>query len=113
LDHDLDRIGENTLPSINRWATLPVVQQAPRGREDFDAPTSEDFWTRAVPITQDVIDSWVIKAEYLKSVRVAHDAPRLFGEIEEPLEALEEPVGRFIDDIERIERQRFDEMLGK
>lgn len=45
--------------------------------------------------------------------RAAHDAFRKFAEIEQPLEALEEPVGRFLEDIDRMEQQQIDEMRGK
>ena len=43
----------------------------------------------------------------------AHDALRAFAKIEEPLEIIEEPVVRFMEDLERIEQQRIDEMRGK
>jgi hypothetical protein len=113
LVRDLDEIGESVPPGITRWATLRLVQQAPREREDFDADMPEDFWTRPLPVTAEVLETWALKVEGLREISIAHDALRAFAEIEEPLEIIEEPVGRFMEDLDRIEQQRIDEMRGK
>ena len=113
LDRHLNTVGESIPPHVNRWATLRLVQQAPRDREDFDADLPEEFWTRSLPVTQEVLDGWVVSAADLRNVDVAPDALRAFAEIEQPLEKLEEPVGRFIEDIDRAEQQRIDEIRGK
>jgi hypothetical protein len=113
LVRDLDEIGASVPPGITRWATLRLVQQAPREREDFDADMPEDFWTRPLPVTEEVLETWALKVEGLREISIAHDALRAFAEIEEPLEIIEEPVGRFMEDLERIEQQRIDEMRGK
>jgi hypothetical protein len=57
--------------------------------------------------------TWAQKVEGLREISIAHDALRAFAEIEEPLEIIEEPVGRFMEDLDRIEQQRIDEMRGK
>lgn len=75
--------------------------------------TPEDFWTRPLPITQEVLEAWAAAAADLRNVDVAHDALRAFADIEQPLEELEEPVGRFIEDIDRAEQQLIDEIRGK
>jgi hypothetical protein len=113
LDRDLTTIGEHIPPGVNRWATLRLVQQAPVEREEFDADLPEDFWTRPLPITREILDTWAVAATALRNVNVAHDALQAFAEIEEPLETLEEPVGRFIEDIDRAEQQLIDEIRGK
>jgi hypothetical protein len=113
LVRDLDEIGESVPPGITRWATLRLVQQAPREREEFDADMPEDFWTRPLPVTEEVLETWALKVEDLREISIAHDALRAFAEIEEPLEIIEEPVGRFMEDLDRIEQQRIDEMRGK
>jgi hypothetical protein len=110
---DLDEIGESIPPGITRWATLRLVQQAPRERDDFDANMPEDFWTRPLPVTEEVLETWALKVEGLREISIAHDALRSFAEIEEPLEIIEEPVGRFMEDLDRIQQQRIDEMRGK
>jgi hypothetical protein len=113
LVRDLDEIGESVPPGITRWATLKLVQQAPREREDFDADMPEDFWTRPLPVTAEVLETWALKVEGLRELSIAHDALRAFAEIEEPLEIIEEPVGRFMEDLDRIEQQWIDQMRGK
>lgn len=113
LVRDLDEIGESVPPGITRWATLRLVQQAPSEREDFDADMPEDFWTRPLPVTEEVLETWALKVEGLREIPIAHDALRAFAEIEKPLEIIEEPVGRFMEDLDRIEQQRIDEMRGK
>lgn len=52
-------------------------------------------------------------AEGLREIPIAHDALRAFAEIEEPLDTIEEPVAPFMEDLDRIEQQRVDEMRGK
>jgi hypothetical protein len=113
LDRHLTTIGDSIPPGINRWATLRLVQLAPREREDFDKETPDDFWTRPLPVTEEVMARWNRAAAELRKIDVAYDALRAFAEIEEPLELLEEPVGRFIEDIDRAEQQRIDELRGK
>jgi hypothetical protein len=63
LVRDLDEIGESVPPGITRWATLRLVQQAPREREDFDADMPEDLWTRPLPVTAEVLETWALKVE--------------------------------------------------
>ena len=113
LVRDLDQIGTSIPPGVNRWATLRLVQQGPREREDFDADPPNDFWTRPLPVTERVIETWFLEAQSLRDIPVAHDALRAFAEIEKPLEVIEEPVARFILDLDRVEQQRIDEMRGK
>ena len=114
LDRHLTTIGESVRPGINRWAVLQLVQQAPAKREDFDKETPADFSTRPVPVTEVVVlADWKMVAMELRGVGIAFDALRQFAAIEHPLEKLEEPVGRFLDGIERAEQQAMDEMLGK
>jgi hypothetical protein len=113
VDRHLTTIGESTPPGVNRSATLRLVQLAPREREDFDAEPPEDFWTRPLPVTQEVLEAWAVQAQDMRDIPIAHHALRAFSEIEKPLEELEDPVGRFIEDIDRAEQQRLDEMRGK
>ena len=113
LDHHLDRIGESVPPGIKRWAVLQLVQQLPVDREDAERKPPADFWTRPVPVTEEVLAAWKAAATKLRNVEIAYDALRQFAAVEQPLEQLEEPVGRFIDDIERADQQAFDEMRGK
>ena len=112
LDRHLTTIGESVPPGIKRWAVLQLVQQAPVEREDFDRETPADFWTRPVPVTEEVLAAWKAAATELRGVEIAFYALRQFAAIEQPLEQLEEPVGRFIDDIDRAEQQAIDEMRG-
>jgi hypothetical protein len=113
LDRHLTTIGESILPGMNRWAVLQLVQQAPVDREDADREPSADFWTRPVPVTEEVLAAWQAGATQLRDVEIAFDALRQFAAIEQLLEQLEEPVGRFIDDIDRAEQDAIDEMRGK
>lgn len=113
LIRDLDQIGTSTPPGVTRWATLRLVQQAPREPEDFDADPPDDFWTRPLPVTEELIETWLQKARSLRDIPIAHDALRAFAEIEQPLEVIEEPVARFILDLDRLEQQRLDELRGK
>lgn len=113
LDRHLTTIGKSVLTGIKRWAVLQLVQQAPVEREDFDREPSADFWTRPVPVTEEVLAAWKLAATQLRDVEIAFDALRQFAAIEQPLEQLEEPVGRFIDDIDRAEQQAIDERRGK
>jgi hypothetical protein len=113
LVRDLDQVGASVPPGVTRWATLRLVQQAPREREDFDAATPDDFWTRPLPVTEELIETWFLRARSLRDIPVAHDALRAFAEIEQPLDVIEEPVARFILDLDRLEQQRIDELQGK
>lgn len=113
LARDLDEIGAMTPPGITRWATLRLVQQAPRNREDFDADPPDDFWTRPLPVTEELIETWFVKARSLRDIPIAHDALRAFAEIEQPLEVIEGPVANFISDLHRLEQQRLDELRGR
>ena len=113
LDRDLEEIGASVGPGINRWATLQLVQQLPPEDGDFDAETPPDFWTRTLPVTQELIESWFTKTKAIRDIAVAHDALRAFAEIEQPLERIEEPVARYILDLDRLEQQRLDELRGK
>ncbi len=113
LVRDLDEIGASVPPGVTRWTTLRLVQQAPREREDFDADTPDDFWTRPLPVTEELIETWFRKGRSLRDIPIAHDALRAFAEIERPLEVIEEPVARFILDLDRLEQQRLDELRGK
>jgi hypothetical protein len=97
----------------NRVVTLRLVQQAPRDAEEAEAPTSDNFWTRPLPVTEDVLVDWFEQAERLRDVEDAQEALRAFAAVEEPLEALEEPVGRFIDEIDRAQERRMDELRGR
>jgi hypothetical protein len=113
LDRHLTIIEESIPPRVSRSVTLRLVQFAPRELEDFDKETPADFWSRPLPITQEVLKSWAERAKELRNIPNAHHALRTFAEIEQPLEVLEEPVERFIEDIDRAEQQQFDEMRGK
>lgn len=113
LDRHLTTIGESIPPLVNREVTLRLVQQAPRDRENFETPTPADFWTRPLPITVEILDGWAAAATGLREMTVAHDALRAFAEIEQTLEQLEEPVGRFIDDIDRMVQRMIDESRGR
>jgi hypothetical protein len=113
LDRHLATIGENVLPGIKRWAVLQLVQQAPLEREDSDGEPPTDFWTQPVPVTEEVLAAWVAAATKLRDVMIAYDALRQFAGIEQPLERLEQPVGRFIEDIDRAEQHAIDEKRGK
>lgn len=109
LDRHLTTIGDSIPPGINRWATLRLVQLAPLEQEDADKGTPDDFWTRPLPVTEKVLTRWNQAAAELRGAEVGYDALRAFAKVEEPLALLEEPVGRFIEDIDREERQRIDE----
>jgi hypothetical protein len=113
LDRHLTIIGKSVPPGIKRWAVLQLVQQAPFAREDFANDPPPDFWTRPVPVTEEVLVAWKAAAMRLRDVEVAYDALRDFAVVEQPLERLEEPVGRFIEDIDRAEQQAIDELRGK
>jgi len=113
LERDLSTIAGSVPPGIKRWAVLQLVQQAPLQREDFDKEPPADFWTRPVPVTEEVLDDWKLAATDLREVEIAYDALRLFAAIEQPLEQLEEPVGQFIEDIDRAEQQALDELRGR
>lgn len=110
---DLETIGEAIPPATNRVVTLRLVQQAPRDAEEAEAPTPDNFWTRPLPVTEDVLVDWFEQAERLGDVEDAQEALRAFAAVEEPLEALEEPVGRFIDEIDRAEERRMNELRGR
>jgi hypothetical protein len=64
-------------------------------------------------VTEEVLAAWQAAATKLRDVKIAYDALKQFAAIEEPLEQLEEPVGRFIEDIDRAEQQAIDERRGK
>ncbi len=113
LDSHLTTIGESVPPGIKRWAVLQLVQQAPPDRAAFDSDPPPDFWTRPVPVTEEVLMAWKAAAVSLRDVELSYDALRQFAAVEQPLERLEEPVGRFIEDIDRAEQQALDEMRGK
>ena len=66
-----------------------------------------------MPVTESVLTEWEREADDLSSLPLALDALRRFAQIEQPLEELEEPVDRFIDDIDRAEQQAFDELRGR
>lgn len=110
---NLETIGENIPPVTNRAVALRLVQLAPRDGEDWDAPPPKDFWTRPLPVTEDVLVEWFEQAEQLRDVEVAQDALGVFAAVEEQLEALEEPAARFIEEIDRAEQRRIDELRGK
>ena len=112
LNRDLEEI-RNSGPQIEKWAVLQLVQQAPRELEDFDADAPNDFWTRPLPVTEEVLEAWAERVESIRETFPAHKALKLFAEIEQPLEVIEEPVGRFIEDLDRQLQQRIDELRGK
>lgn len=112
LDRDLDRIGQQP-PGIKRWAVLQLVQQAPKDRADYDRDPPEDFWTRKLLVNEGTIESWSAAAERIASLEDAGHALREFAAVEVPLENLEQPVGRFIDDIERSEQLAWDLARGR
>jgi hypothetical protein len=105
LVRDLDQIGASVPPGVARWATLRLVQQAPRERDDFDADPPDDFWTRPLPVTEELIETWFLKSRSLRDISIPHEALRAFANIEQPLETIEEPVARFIFDLDRLEQR--------
>jgi hypothetical protein len=115
LDRHLTTIGEKipVAPGIRRCAVLQLVQQLPVEPEDFDKETPTDFWTRSLPVTEEVLATWETAATKLRDVEIAFDALRQFAAIEQPLEKLEKPVGRYIEDIDRAEQQAIDERRGR
>lgn len=113
LDHHLATIGENVPPGLSRPRVLQLVQQLPTDPEDFDKPAPKDFWTRKLPVTEAVVSAWRARATSIGGLAVAHDALRSFAELERELERLEDPVGRFIDDLDRAEQRAIDELRGK
>ena len=64
-------------------------------------------------MTEEALAAWEAAATKLRDVEIAYDALRQFAGIEQPLEQLEEPVGRFIEDIDRAEQHAIDERRGK
>jgi hypothetical protein len=113
LEGHLNTIGQSVPPGLNSWAVLQLIQQAPIDSEDTNRLPPADFWTRSVPVTEAVLTDWNAAATTLRDIGIAFDALRQFATIEQPLEKLEGPVGRFIDEIDRAEQQAIDEMRGK
>ena len=112
LERDLTTIAESIPPGIERWAALQLVQQAPIDHEDAGREPPTDFWTRSAPVTEKVLADWSAAATKLRDSEIAFDALRQFAVIEQPLKQLEDPVGQFIEDIDRAEQQAIDERLG-
>ncbi|WP_315093224.1 hypothetical protein [uncultured Cellulomonas sp.] len=113
LDRDLVKVAESIPPGINRRAVLQLVQQAPVDREDYDKDPPADFWTRSVPVTEETLTQWRSASAGLRGVDGAYQALREFAAVEQPLERLEEPVGRFVLSIDRAEQQAFDDWRGR
>jgi hypothetical protein len=117
LSRHIETIGEivggGRLPWVDRTLTLRLVQLAPRTREEAEADVPADFWVRPLPVTPAVLESWVSAVDELRLAPDAYLALREFAEVEEPLESLEGPVGRFIEEFEREQQQRSDEARGK
>lgn len=112
LDLDLDRIGQQP-PGITRWAVLQLVQQAPKNLADFGREPPQDFWTRKLPIGEATLKSWGETADSIATLDDAYLALREFASVEVSLEELEQPVGRFIDDIEGAEQLAWDIARGR
>lgn len=113
LDRDLTTIGEGLPIPTNRWATLRLVQQAPSEPAEFEAELPDDFWTRELPVDEAVLATWNADAVVLRDVSEAHVALRSFAQIEQALEDLEEPIERFLEDLDRAEQRRWDEIRGR
>lgn len=113
LDRNLSTIASNGPLPLRRWAVLQLVQQVPTERGDFDKDPPEDFWTRPVPVTEEVLARWGSEAVELRQAQNAVSALRQFASIEQPLAQLEQPVERFIDDIDRQEQLAIDLARGK
>lgn len=109
LKHDLDYIGEFIPPGVNRATTLRLVQFAPKDREEFNAEPPSDFWARPLPVTEATLGDWQAAALAIADTTDAVSALRAFADIEARLEELEQPVGRFLEDIDRME----DEASGR
>ena len=112
LEKNLDEITAE-FPPASRAMTLRLVQLAPTDPDDLQEDPPEDFWTRQLSVTQDVLDSWKVEAEELREIPAAHDALREFAAIEDGVAELEEPVQRFLEDIDRATQMRIDELRGK
>jgi len=111
LENDLDRIGTSMRTPLS--TTLRLVQQSPETPEQFAAPLAHDFWTRDLPVTESTLTDWRERANQLARVGDARDALRTFAAAERPIEDLEKPVARWIEDIDRAEQARLDWLRGK
>lgn len=113
LDSDLTTIGEGLPLRVTRWATLRLVQQAPTEPAEFEAEMPDDFWTKKLPVDEDLLAEWFAEAAKLRETSEAHESLRSFARIEQQLEALENPVARFLEDMDRAEQRRWDEIRGR
>ncbi len=111
LENDLDTIGTSMRTPLS--TTLRLVQQSPETPEQFAAPLAHDFWTRDLPVTEPTLTDWRERANQLAQVGDARDALRAFAAVERPIEDLEKPVARWIEDIDRAEQARLDWLRGK
>jgi hypothetical protein len=112
LENDLDTIGHGAVPTPLP-ITLRFVQQAPKTREEFEAPLASDFWTRDLAVTEATLADWKSATHELRQLSDARDALRAFAAVERPMEELEKPVSRWIEDIDREEQARIDWLRGK
>jgi len=112
VDRDLTTIGENIPPGVNRGVALRLVQLAPLDRHGLEAEPPRNFWTQPLAVTEEILDTWIVTATEMRNVKGALDALRSFSDIEQPLETLEVPVARFIEELDRTEQQKIDEYRG-
>lgn len=112
LETDLETIGQHNLPTPLS-VTLRLVQQAPQTQEEFDQPLAADFWTRDLPVTEQTLTGWRTTISELRQVTDARGALRTFAVIEQPMEALEALIGRWLEDIDREEQARIDWLRGR
>jgi hypothetical protein len=112
LKNDLDVIGTSGVPTPLP-ITLRLVQQAPKTPEEFAAPLAPDFWTRELAVTEATLADWKSTAHELGKLSDAREALRAFAAVERPMEDLEKPVSRWIEDIDREEQARIEWLRGK
>jgi hypothetical protein len=112
LERGLDEIGNAWTP-VPRSVTLRLVQLAPDDPDEAAADPPPDFWTRPLTVTLETLDTWRFGAVSIRDVPVAHDALQAFAAIEIEVAKLDEPVARFLEEIDREVQRIIDERRGK
>lgn len=112
LEEGLDQITAH-FPAATRAMTLRLIQLAPTDPDELQQDPPDDFWTRPLPVTQLVLDEWKIKASQIHEIRAAHSALRKFALIEEYLSELEQPITRFMEEIDSAIQMEIDESRRK